>query len=178
MDFCCHCWKAAASSSSPLWPTPPSITLSATVLLGWSLLSVGMGMAGQEAARCLYQSCTGNQENVTRPLNLGQPRNLGGAGGNMKQKVYTELGKRELFLGNLILTAAGPLLKLKANIIHQRRKAKTRDKASVLVLRTFPITTTTSPLFLLFPKQRVSCQGLSSALPRSFALLFCQGDFL
>ena len=111
-------WKAVITSpaafSSPGWTAPTlsafphrrgSVTTTARVLLGWSSLSFAMGTAQQKAARCLYQSCPVNQDNLTRLVNLGPPRNLGRAGGNTKQKVYTELGKWELFLTNLILTA-------------------------------------------------------------------------
>lgn len=45
-----------------------------------------------------------------RLLNQDLPRNLGRAGGNMMQKVYKQLGKWELLLTNLVLTADGATL--------------------------------------------------------------------
>lgn len=68
----------------------------------------------------------------------------------MKQKVYMELGKWELFLTNLILTAGRATLQTPSK--YQLRKEKSSDKASTLALRTSPIITTTCSLFLLFPK--------------------------
>lgn len=47
--------------SLPLWERG-SITTPAGVRLGWRCLSFGVGTAGQKAARCLYRSCTGNQD--------------------------------------------------------------------------------------------------------------------
>lgn len=103
VDFCCRCCKAISLSSPPLCTGQRNHHFQGSLWLEFTFLWNGNGWP--KAAHCLYQTSARNLHDVARLLNPGLPGNVGRAGGNLKQKIYTEFGKWELFLTNLALTA-------------------------------------------------------------------------
>lgn len=148
MDFCGCCRKAVSSSSSPLCAGWCNHHCQGSPWLEFAFLwhgndrAIGCTLPIPELHRASRQC---NEAIKSGPAKKSRK----------SRWQYEEKGlHRRWEMGAVLpfLLQSEPLFKLQANILHQLRKAKTSDKASILALRTFPIITTTCSLFLLFPK--------------------------